>query len=75
MRDELLNETQFFGVDHARSAVSRWVADHNAVRPHSAMGYQTATADAAHPTTMGETLLTTETLRTPHCFTRANAHI
>ena len=41
MRDELLNETLFFGLDHARSAVSRWVADYNAARPHSALGYQT----------------------------------
>jgi hypothetical protein len=24
MRDELLNETLFFGIDHAREAVARW---------------------------------------------------
>jgi putative transposase len=24
MRDELLNETLFFGIDHARAAVARW---------------------------------------------------
>ena len=29
MRDELLNETLFFGLDHARSGVARWVADYN----------------------------------------------
>ena len=44
MRGELLNETLFFGLDHARSTVAGWVADHNAARPHSALGYQTPTA-------------------------------
>jgi transposase InsO family protein len=44
MRDELLNETLFFGLDHARSAVARWVADYNATRPHSALGYLTPAA-------------------------------
>ena len=33
MRDELLNETLFFGLDHARSVVAAWVADYNAPRP------------------------------------------
>lgn len=47
MRDELLNETLFFGLDHARSAVSRWVADYNTAGPHSALGYQTPAAYAA----------------------------
>ena len=60
---ELLNETLFFGLDHARSAVSRWVADYNAARPHSALGYQKPAAYAADLTAMGETLRTTETLR------------
>ena len=55
--DELLNETLFFGLDHARSAVSRWVADYNAARPHSALGYQTPAAYAAHLTAMGETCM------------------
>lgn len=27
MRDELLNETLFFGLGHARAAVARWVDD------------------------------------------------
>jgi putative transposase len=38
LRDELLNETLFFGLDHARSVLARWVADFNACRPHSALG-------------------------------------
>jgi hypothetical protein len=28
MRDELLNETLFFGPDHAREKVSAWVSDY-----------------------------------------------
>jgi len=41
MRDELLNESLFFGLDHARSAVAEWVEDYNHFRPHSSLGYQT----------------------------------
>ena len=33
MRDELLNETLFFGLDHAREAIATWVADYNEHRP------------------------------------------
>ena len=33
MRDELLNETLFFGLDHAREIVARWVADYNPRAP------------------------------------------
>ncbi|MCV2879208.1 IS3 family transposase [Sedimentimonas flavescens] len=63
MRDELLNETLFFGLDHARSAVARWVADYNETRPHSALGYQTPADYAAHLTAMGDRLHATEPLR------------
>jgi putative transposase len=38
MRDELLNESLFFGLHHARSAIAEWV---NTIRPHSSLGYQT----------------------------------
>lgn len=41
MRDELLNETLFFGIDHAREAIAAWVHDYNHTRPHSALGYRT----------------------------------
>lgn len=41
MRDELLNESLFFGLGHARSAVSEWAEDYNNFRPHSSLGYQT----------------------------------
>lgn len=47
MRDELLNETPFFSLDHARSIVADRVADYNATRPHSALGHQTHAAYAA----------------------------
>ena len=47
MRDELLNESLFFGLGHARSEIAAWVADYNTERPHSALGYQTPTAFAA----------------------------
>jgi putative transposase len=52
MCDELLNESLFFGLRHARTKIAAWVADYNTERPHSALGYQTPTAFAAtHVTT------------------------
>jgi putative transposase len=39
MRDEPLNETIFYDLDHARSALARWTAAYNQKRPHSALGY------------------------------------
>ena len=47
MRDELLNETLFFSLDHARKAITEWVEDYNTSRPHSALAYQTPAAFAA----------------------------
>src|SRR5665213_2559171 len=38
LRDELLNETLFRSLDHAREALSDWKDDYNTVRPHSAIG-------------------------------------
>lgn len=63
MRGELLNETLFFGLDHARSTVAGWVADHNAARPHSALGYQTPTALAAQLAAVGDRPHETEPVR------------
>jgi putative transposase len=54
MRDEFLNETLFFGLDHARAALARWIVDYNEQRPHSALGYQTPAAYAAHLTATGD---------------------
>jgi len=53
MRDELLNEALFFGIDHARQAVFDWVADYNTRRPHSSLGYQTPADFAAKLTATG----------------------
>jgi putative transposase len=36
MRDELLNESLFFGLDNPRAKVDTWVDDYNHRRPHSA---------------------------------------
>ena len=40
MRDELLNETMFRDLAHARTAIRDWTTDYNDERPHSALGYQ-----------------------------------
>lgn len=47
MRDELLNETLFLSLDHARTVIAAWVKDYNQERPHSALGYETPAAFAA----------------------------
>ena len=33
MRDELLNERLFFGLDHTRCAIAEWADDYNNFRP------------------------------------------
>ncbi|CDX53235.1 conserved hypothetical protein [Mesorhizobium plurifarium] len=53
MRDELLNESLFFGIDHARSAISEWREDYNTAGPHSSLGYQTPAAFAVVFTATG----------------------
>jgi len=53
MGDELLNETLFFGLGHARSAVCEWVRDYNSERPHSALGYATPAEFATRITAIG----------------------
>ena len=63
MRDELLNETLFFGIDHAREAVARWTHTYNTERPHSALGYQAPAVFAAQLTAMGDQLRASEPLR------------
>ena len=47
MRDELLNETLFLSLDHARLEIAAWADDYNRERPHSALGYETPAAFAA----------------------------
>nr|WP_167309419.1 IS3 family transposase [Brevundimonas naejangsanensis] len=53
MRDELLNESLFFGLDHARQKVAAWALDYNTCRPHSSIGYLTPEAFAASLTATG----------------------
>lgn len=63
MRDELLNETLFFSLGHARAATARWIADYNQSRPHSALGYATPVAYAAQLAATGDRLRAAEALR------------
>lgn len=51
MRDELLNESLFFGLEHARAKIAAWTADYNEQRPHSALGYIPPAVYAAKLTT------------------------
>lgn len=63
MRDELLNESLFLGLDHARAKIVGWVDDYNRSRPHSALGYQTPAAYAAKLTAMTDRLRNPDQLR------------
>ena len=38
LRDELLNETLFASLGHAREVLAAWMDDYNTFRPHSAIG-------------------------------------
>lgn len=52
MRDELLNETLFHGLTHARERFAEWVEDYNHRRQHSALAYsKPASYAAGSPTT------------------------
>jgi len=55
MRDELLNETMFRNMAHARAVIRAWATDFNETRPHSALGYQTPKAFAEHLATATDT--------------------
>src|SRR5436190_16346665 len=48
LRDELLNETLFGSLPHARAALESWRRDYNIKRPHSSLGWQTPLAFAAN---------------------------
>jgi putative transposase len=63
MRDELLNETLFRDLDHARRAIDAWVVDYNLERPHSSLGYLTPAAFAANLTATGDQLRNPDQLR------------
>lgn len=63
MRDELLNETLFYDLDHARCAIARWVTAYNQERPHSALGYLSPAAYAAYLTATSDRLRNPDQLR------------
>jgi putative transposase len=63
MRDELLNETLFFGLDHAKAKIGAWTNDYNHQRPHSSLGYATPAAYAANLTATGDQLRNPDQLR------------
>jgi putative transposase len=63
MRDELLNESLFFGLDHARTSIASWIADYNEQRPHSALGYLTPARYAANLTATCDRLRNPDQLR------------
>jgi putative transposase len=66
MRDELLNESLFFGLDHARTKITDWVDDYNQRRPHSALGYLSPAAYAANLTATYDRLRNPDQLRRSH---------
>jgi len=53
MRDELLNESLFTSLSHARAVIAAWIYDYNTARPHSSLGYQTPAAHAEILKAMG----------------------
>ncbi len=63
MRDELLNETIFYDLDHARAVIARWAVSYNQRRPHSSLGYLTPAAYAATFTATDDRLRNPDQLR------------
>jgi len=82
MRDELLNESLFLGLSHARDMIAGWADDYNQRRPHSALAYETPAAYAANLTATGDRLRNPDQLRRspvappqPHGLQNASALI
>ncbi|RKD52374.1 integrase-like protein [Rhizobium sp. WW_1] len=71
MRDELLNESLFFGPDHARSAIAEWAEDYNHFRPHSSLGYQTPVSYAGIIAATGSNAVQDESFVFPPVATTA----
>lgn len=63
MRDELLNETISYDLDHARSVIARRIAGYNQRRPHPALGCLTPAAYSARLTETGDRLRNPDQLR------------
>lgn len=66
LRDELLNESLFVGLYHARTKVADWDDDYNERRPHSALSYLTPAAYAASLTATCDRLRNPDQLRRSH---------
>src|SRR5271165_4590500 len=66
MRDELLNESLFFDLEHARTNIAAWIDDYNRRRPHSALGYLTPAAYAANLHATCDRLRNPDQLRLSH---------
>jgi putative transposase len=63
IRDELLNETVCYDLDHARATLARWSAAYNQQRPHSTLGHLTPAAFAGTFTATGDQLRNSRQLR------------
>ena len=57
LRDELLNETLFTSLAHARAALAAWKEDYNTQRPHSGLGWLTP-SEFAQIATPGKAMAT-----------------
>ena len=66
MRDELLNESLFLGLDHARTKIAAYVDDYNQRRPHSALGYLRPAAYADNLSATCDRLRNPDQLRRSH---------
>ena len=66
MRDELLNESLFLDLDHARSRIANWIDHYNQRPPHSALGYLTPAAYAANLSATRDRLRNPDPLRRSH---------
>jgi len=53
MPEDLLNDTLFLRMDHARVQPAAWVEDHNQERPHSTLGYAPPAAFSAEQLSNG----------------------
>jgi len=74
LRDELLNETLFSSLAHAREALSLWKDDYNTVRTHSGLGNLTpaAYADRGAPDTQRDGARSPRRSAASRCFTEPN---
>lgn len=72
-RTELLNESLFPNLAHARELMAAWVRDYNTARPLTALGYQTPAGFALHLTTaIARHAGRDESSAPGDCSTRAN---